>query len=646
MRKALLLFLLLAFMLTDDILSQDQQSFDPKSAHYLWPTEASPYLSSTFGETRSAHFHAAIDIKTWGQKGYEVYATRDGVVERIAIGPRGYGKAVYLKHADGSYSVYAHLLSFNSKLQQLADSIRFANDYKFEIEQFVGWKNIKFEQGEVIGYSGASGIGPPHLHFELRTPSHRPYNPLLTNLNVKDNIAPKILGISVEPLSPESSIEGENMVYTKSAWGRKGQYELGTINITGPVGLGINVFDQSNRVNNSYAVYETSMLVDGQELFKSRVDSFSYSETGLMFLDRVYPIQKKSDENYQRLYIADGNTLPFYTTSTSNGVLNLKPGSHTVTIRTADYHGNTSTAMLRLIVRKKDPTYTDLFKEDLPRETFSQPHKWSWFPNWVTLSKKQYSQVTLGIADSSKFFHHKNGVAIDLQKLDNLFMYLPELGAVSLRRIYPTSTSIVSSEDPQNFAVFPQGTVYDTVSVGMSVRKFPNDSLTVNMFPEAYPIKNSYKIFVKRDSYLEDTTKWSFYKRDRKDQEWDIVPTVFSDTHVIGEAKSLGTLIMQQDTLPPELGNPQLTQRADGQWLITLEAKDNLSGIDHTKTNLSVNKVRGIGEFEPEDNLLVYYHPRFVPSSVMKIEATVFDKMGNKRFSTFVLETDIDHTKN
>ncbi len=89
-----------------------QQEFDPQKAHYLWPTEASPYLTSTFAETRSAHFHAALDIKTWGQRGYEVYATRDGVVDRIAIGPRGYGKVVYLKHNDGSYSVYAHLLSF------------------------------------------------------------------------------------------------------------------------------------------------------------------------------------------------------------------------------------------------------------------------------------------------------------------------------------------------------------------------------------------------------------------------------------------------------------------------------------------------------------------------------------------------------
>lgn len=645
MRNALLLFCLITFIFPFGVLGQDQQSFNPKSAHYLWPTEASPYLSSTFGETRAAHFHAALDIKTWGQRGYEVYATRDGVVDRIAIGPRGYGKVIYLKHSDGSYSVYAHLLSFNTKLQQLADSIRFAKNYKFEIERFLGWRNITVEQGDVIGYSGASGIGPPHLHFELRTPSHRPFNPLLTNLSVDDNIPPQIQSISVEPLSPKSSIEGKNKIYTKRTWGKKGQYEAGTINISGPVGLGINVFDQSNRVNNSYAVYETSMSVDGQELFTSRVDSFSYSETDQMFIDRVYPILKESDKGYQRLYIADGNTLPFYSTSTTKGVLDLEPGSHTVTIRTADYYGNTSTVTLRLFVRENETDHSDLSKKDDFQKSISQPHKWNWFPNWVTLSENQFNQVTIGAADTSKFIRHDNGIAINLQELDNLFMHIPELGGVSLHRINPNSTNIISSDNQQDFAILPEKTVYDTISAGMTVQRNTADSITVNMLPEAYPLRNTYKFYISRDSGITDTTKWSFYKWDRDDNEWDLTPTAFSDTHLIGEAKSLGTFSMKKDTVAPKLDNPRLTQRPDGQWLITINAKDNLSGIDYTKTNISVNEVRGIAEFEPEDDRLVYYHPDFVPSSFMQVEVTVFDKMGNKRFLSFALEHDIDHTK-
>lgn len=640
MKKTLLICLLIPFLIPINVRGQNSESFNPEGAYYLWPTEASPYLSSTFGETRSAHFHAALDIKTWGQRGYEVYATRDGIVDRIAIGPKGYGKVVYLKHKDGSYSVYAHLLSFNEELQQLADSIRFAEDYQFELERFMGWRQIEVDQGDVIGYSGASGIGPPHLHFELRTPSHKPFNPLLTNLSVADNIAPKIRGLSVEPLSPHASVEGENKVYTKRAWGKKGKYELGTINVSGPVGLGINVFDQSNRVNNSYAVYEISMEVNGQELFSSRIDSFSYSETDQMFVDRIYPLLQKYDEGYQRLYIADGNTLPFYETSPTKGVIDLDPGSHNVTIRTSDYYGNTSTASLQLNVRKDVVAPLKSTPKKYSTQIISPPRNWHWFPNWMTLPEEQFNQLTIGIANPEHLIKHENGIAINLREFNNLFLSLPEEGPVVLRRIDPNSTNIISSVDSENFAVFPENSTYDTVSVGMAVQKITPDSITLNMLPEIHPIRNSYKFHIQRDSALTDTKKMSFYRWDHDDSEWEIVPTGFSNNHIIGEAESLGTFTMLKDTTAPVIENPRLVQRPRGLWLIMVDAEDDLSGIDYERTNITVNGMRGIAEYEPYDDNLVYYHPEFNPSSSMEIEITVFDKMGNKRFSTFEIHAD------
>lgn len=641
--KHALPFILLFFFFADDLRSQSQQSFEPAAAHYLWPTEASPYLSSTFAETRSAHFHAALDIKTWGQRGYKVYATRDGIVDRIAIGPKGYGKVLYLKHPDGSYSVYAHLLSFNDELQQLADSIRFSEGYQFELERFIGWRNIEVEQGDVIGYSGASGIGPPHLHFELRTPSHRPFNPLLTNLGVDDNIAPQILGLSVEPLSPHSSIEGENKIFTKRAWGKKGKYDVGSITVAGPVGLGINVFDQSNRVNNSYAVYQLKMSVDGQELFTARADSFSYAETDQMFIDRVYPLLKNTNKGYQRLYIADGNTLPFYSDTANKGVLDLEPGSYPVTIETIDFYGNTSTASLRLIVEER-ALGGKLPKKEYLTEKIALPHQWNWFNNWVTLSEKQFNQLTIGTTDD-KFIRHDNGVTLDLQEHDNLFMRIPDIGSVTLRRINPNSSTVISAENQRGYAIFPEKTVYDTLSAGMVVQSFRADSITVNILPEAFPLRNSYRFSVQRDSALTDVSKLSFYHLDRDDHEWDLILTSFSDTQINAETEDLGTFTMKRDTTPPTLKDPRLRQRPDGQWLVLLDVRDNLSGIDHTRSEISINGVRGIAEFEPEDKRLVYYHPAFTPSSSMHIEAAVFDKMGNQRSATFQLEKNPDRTK-
>jgi len=208
-------YLLLSFILVSIAMSQapDTQKlpFLSPNTRYLWPTNASDYMSATFGETRSAHFHAAIDVGTWGQNGYQVYASRDGIVSRIGVSPTGYGNVVYLKHDDGSYSMYAHLRNFVPKIQRVVDEYRLQN-YRFNFDQNMESYNIEFKKGDLIAFSGDTGIGPPHLHFELRTPSNNPFNPLLAGVQVPDKVAPRITGISVEPLSHDATVNSRRNI--------------------------------------------------------------------------------------------------------------------------------------------------------------------------------------------------------------------------------------------------------------------------------------------------------------------------------------------------------------------------------------------------------------------------------------------------
>src|SRR5699024_7731959 len=234
--KSWVLLLVLGLVCSANTFAQAGDSFEPSDAHYLWPTNASHHLTSTFAETRLGHFHAALVLKTWGRRGYEVYATREAVLYRMAVQPTGYGKVLYLKHKDGSFSIYAHLMRFNDRLQQYADSLRISEHYQPFFDRVVEEQQINIKQGDVIAYSGASGIGPPHLHFELRRPDHRPFNPLLTNLSVKDTIVPRITGLSVEPLSPHASVEGSQQMHTRKPDLQNGQYRFGTVEVAGPVG--------------------------------------------------------------------------------------------------------------------------------------------------------------------------------------------------------------------------------------------------------------------------------------------------------------------------------------------------------------------------------------------------------------------------
>jgi murein DD-endopeptidase MepM/ murein hydrolase activator NlpD len=85
----------------------------------------------------------------WGMdfsapKGTEVYATGDGVVEKVKRSKRGYGNQVRINHSYGYNTFYAHLNKYIVKKGQ----------------------NVK--RGDLIGYVGSTGTSTaPHLHYEV-----------------------------------------------------------------------------------------------------------------------------------------------------------------------------------------------------------------------------------------------------------------------------------------------------------------------------------------------------------------------------------------------------------------------------------------------------------------------------------------------
>ena len=72
MRKKIVLLLLLA--ISQKIASQAEYPKD----YFINPLEIPMVLSGTFGELRSNHFHAGLDIKTQQVEGHKVVASADG----------------------------------------------------------------------------------------------------------------------------------------------------------------------------------------------------------------------------------------------------------------------------------------------------------------------------------------------------------------------------------------------------------------------------------------------------------------------------------------------------------------------------------------------------------------------------------------
>src|SRR5439155_3452648 len=85
----------------------------------LWPLEIPGVLLSTFAEYRYDHLHAGVDISTRGGTGYKVRAAESGSIYRLKVEWRGYGRALYIRHAGGRVTVYGHLERYEDRLLHL-----------------------------------------------------------------------------------------------------------------------------------------------------------------------------------------------------------------------------------------------------------------------------------------------------------------------------------------------------------------------------------------------------------------------------------------------------------------------------------------------------------------------------------------------
>lgn len=315
----------------------------------IWPTDASRVLTSTFAEFRPGHFHSGLDIKTWST-GQKVFSVANGSVIRLKVSPYGYGKVLYVQHDNGYYSVYAHLSRFNTAIDALVEEEQW-NRMRYEIELFFKPGQIPVKQGEIIAYTGRTGIGLPHLHFEIRDPHNRPVNPIDYQFLPEDTSPPIATRLVFTPFSYNGQINNDwkSVIYRcRKITG--GQYRVREIpRITGPVGIALDHYDQNGQTANKFGLYSLRLLIDNQEWFSSDYKRFGFHQTRQIELDRHYRLLREGKGIFQKLYRDRSNSLEFYASSEPGyGVLQtgpqgLREGLHDYRIELHDVRGNIST---------------------------------------------------------------------------------------------------------------------------------------------------------------------------------------------------------------------------------------------------------------------------------------------------------------
>ena len=353
MKPLFLLFIWVSF------LSFSQEKY-PKN-YFQNPLDIPLELSGTFGELRSNHFHAGLDIKTQGKVGFKVFAVADGYISRIKVQQYGYGKTIYITHPNGYTSVYGHLSKFNTKIDAYVKRIQYKKENYETGNIFPKKEAFILKKGQIIAYSGdTGGSGGPHLHFEIRnTKSEHVINPMLFGISIPDSKLPTIQSLLGYPLSEDARINKQNNSHEISIKHMgNGKYIADRITASGTIGFGVHVFDRLDNAWNKNGIYSLEMLVNGKRHYYHDVSTFSFAESKYLNLLIDYSYYKRYKRRIQKTFKENKNELSIYKGLINNGKINIESGfNYTIEIIAKDIIGNTSSLKLPVIGKKSNAVF-------------------------------------------------------------------------------------------------------------------------------------------------------------------------------------------------------------------------------------------------------------------------------------------------
>jgi hypothetical protein len=325
-------------------------------AALLWPLEIPGVLLSTFGEYRYDHLHAGIDISTRGGTGYKVRAADAGVVFRLKVEWRGYGRALYLRHANGRVTVYGHLERYEDSVLHLERVVarrqaearsRYPGDIFLD-------PPVRVRRGQVIAYSGESGVGLPHLHFEVRDGGDAPMNPFDAGLpRPPDTRRPVLDTLTILSASPECFVEGEarEEVYPLRPGADGVRTTARPVRVSGPFLALANAYDPAGDSGRA-GVQGVEMTIDGRSSYRLGFRTFrfgQYPQSGLIYDHRTSRLGPAAFT--YRLFRLPGNELSAAIGPQGEvppdgypGAIDLDPGAHVMEVSVVDSAGNRSRA--------------------------------------------------------------------------------------------------------------------------------------------------------------------------------------------------------------------------------------------------------------------------------------------------------------
>lgn len=288
--------------------------------------------------------HAGIDLRTQRKNGFPVVAVADGFISRASVQFRGYGYALYIDHPElKARVVYGHLQDFQGPIKEYADAKLKKMGSRHGINDFFPADRFPVKKGQIVALSGETGMGPSHVHFEMRTFADEPVAPALYGYRPDDSIFPVFHHLHIEPMSHACFIHG-SFLPSRFALKKKSPalYYLGEMpDISGKFALQAGISD-TNGLGNRYGVEKISLSMGDKLLIERFFHRYSYDDNRQS--PWIYDYFKSNESGTG--YVVNLFKFPYETLPSASGfpawsgLINPDQGKNAFNIVAEDFGGN------------------------------------------------------------------------------------------------------------------------------------------------------------------------------------------------------------------------------------------------------------------------------------------------------------------
>ncbi len=608
------------------------QSGDPEPVRdglpvgYLFPINPGQdnYLAGTMGELRSSHFHGGLDIRTNNRIGIPVLATQDGYISRAHVSAFGYGTALYVTHPDGKVSVYGHLDKIKGKTGAIVKREQYSRK-TFEVNLTFRENELRVKRGDTIALSGNTGSSQgPHLHFEIRD-GNFVLNPLKFGFTeIKDNIPPSGQKIALRTLDDHSRINDRFGRFEFTLVKRSNEEYVLPVPILayGSIGVELLGTDRMDNSNGRCGINYIEMAVDSQRIFSQYIEKVDLDETRGILALMDYKASEIRGKRYNKLYVDDGNRLPFYQTQ-NNGVITVRNADRNVAISLKDEFGNASTVRFRL---KKTPIVNEI-KLSTSR---TKNLEYEILENILTIASRPCTD-----ANELKVFSNGKSVTIpftyrsaqQVVYLINLQEQLPDSVttcsgtlAFHFKDLVPSTNEYTYYSDRAD-VVFPALALYDTLFLNAS--HYVDDGREYfTIGNRTTPLHKSIRVILKPTLPQTPSKNLAVYRREGL--SYNYVGGDWNNGKVRFSTQEMGEFTFLTDTLAPAINRIRL-DRQNARFRV----RDGRSGIAYYEASINGQWVLMAYDFKNG----ILQSDKLDPRQPFKgdFELKVVDRAGNER---------------